>query len=39
MRSTPVTPAGDRIRWIEPPGTGPARMYLHGLGATSPASW
>ncbi|MEW1913609.1 alpha/beta hydrolase [Kitasatospora sp. NPDC085895] len=37
MRSAPVTPAGDRIRWVELPGAGPARVFVHGLGASSPA--
>ncbi|WP_354643468.1 alpha/beta fold hydrolase [Kitasatospora camelliae] len=42
MRSAPVTPDGDLIRWIELPGcggpaAGPARVYVHGLGASSPA--
>lgn len=37
MREAPVTPNGDRIRWVELPGAEPARLYLHGLGATSPA--
>ncbi|MCU7821560.1 alpha/beta fold hydrolase [Kitasatospora sp. DSM 101779] len=37
MHSAPVTPAGDRIRWVELPGTGPARVFVHGLGASSPA--
>ncbi|MDQ8702804.1 alpha/beta hydrolase [Streptomyces sp. LHD-70] len=39
MRSAEVTPEGDRIRWVELPGRDglPARVYLHGLGATSPA--
>ncbi len=32
-----VTPGGDRIRWVELPGGEPARVYVHGLGATSPA--
>ncbi|MFD8753967.1 alpha/beta fold hydrolase [Kitasatospora sp. NPDC059577] len=36
MRHAPVTPHGDLIRWIELPGAEPARLYLHGLGATSP---
>ncbi|MFD0276123.1 alpha/beta fold hydrolase [Kitasatospora sp. NPDC127111] len=36
MREATVTPNGDRIRWVELPGAGPARLYLHGLGATSP---
>lgn len=37
MRNAVVTPAGDRIRWVELPGQEPARVYVHGLGATSPA--
>ncbi|MFJ7267221.1 alpha/beta fold hydrolase [Streptomyces sp. NPDC099050] len=37
MRSAVVTASGDRIRWVELPGGGPARIYLHGLGSTSPA--
>lgn len=37
MRSAVVTPEGDRIRWVELPGTEPARVFVHGLGATSPA--
>ncbi|MEU9704802.1 alpha/beta hydrolase [Streptomyces sp. NPDC047981] len=37
MRSAAVTPAGDRIRWVELPGREPVRVYVHGLGATSPA--
>ncbi|MEU7716629.1 alpha/beta fold hydrolase [Streptomyces tibetensis] len=37
MRSAAVTPEGDRIRWVELPGREPARVYVHGLGATSPA--
>ncbi|MER7772775.1 alpha/beta fold hydrolase [Kitasatospora sp. NPDC096140] len=36
MRHAPVTPGGDLIRWVELPGAEPARLYLHGLGATSP---
>ncbi|MFI8823578.1 alpha/beta fold hydrolase [Streptomyces sp. NPDC053431] len=39
MRHAPVTPNGDLIRWIEMPGEGPARLYLHGLGASSPVYW
>ncbi|MFI8104539.1 alpha/beta fold hydrolase [Streptomyces sp. NPDC086023] len=35
MRSTPVTPEGDLIRWTEFPGREPVRVWLHGLGATS----
>ncbi|GAA3510631.1 alpha/beta fold hydrolase [Actinocatenispora rupis] len=26
-----------RMRWVELPGTDPARVYVHGLGSTSPA--
>ncbi|MFI1329759.1 alpha/beta fold hydrolase [Streptomyces sp. NPDC020845] len=37
MRNAAVTPEGDRIRWVELPGQEPARVYVHGLGATSPA--
>ncbi|MEU2392017.1 alpha/beta hydrolase [Streptomyces sp. NPDC007369] len=37
MRSAAVTPDDDRIRWVELPGAEPARVYVHGLGATSPA--
>ncbi|MFK0197878.1 alpha/beta fold hydrolase [Streptomyces lavendulae] len=37
MLSAVVTPEGDRIRWVELAGREPARVYLHGLGATSPA--
>ncbi|MER6303994.1 alpha/beta fold hydrolase [Kitasatospora sp. NPDC001539] len=36
MREATVTPSGDRIRWVELPGAEPARLYLHGLGASSP---
>ncbi|WP_406195807.1 alpha/beta hydrolase [Kitasatospora sp. NBC_01560] len=36
MRDVTVTPNGDRIRWVELPGAEPARLYLHGLGASSP---
>ncbi|MFD0279371.1 alpha/beta fold hydrolase [Kitasatospora sp. NPDC127111] len=36
MRHAPVTPDGDLIRWVEIPGAEPARLYLHGLGASSP---
>ncbi|MFJ1791068.1 alpha/beta fold hydrolase [Kitasatospora griseola] len=39
MRHAPVTPNGDRIRWVELPGAEPARLYLHGLGASSPVYW
>ncbi|MCX5406085.1 alpha/beta hydrolase [Streptomyces sp. NBC_00335] len=37
MRSAVVTASGDQIRWAELPGDGPARIYVHGLGSTSPA--
>ncbi|MFD9724031.1 alpha/beta fold hydrolase [Streptomyces sp. NPDC059072] len=37
MRSAAVTAGDDRIRWVELPGEEPARVYVHGLGATSPA--
>ncbi|GAA2470893.1 alpha/beta hydrolase [Streptomyces thermolineatus] len=37
MRSAVVTTEGDRIRWVELPGREHARVYVHGLGATSPA--
>ncbi|GAA1271134.1 alpha/beta hydrolase [Kitasatospora nipponensis] len=35
MRAAPVTEQGDLIRWVELPGAEPARVYLHGLGASS----
>ncbi|MFE2551083.1 alpha/beta fold hydrolase [Streptomyces sp. NPDC059355] len=37
MRTATVTADGDRIRWVELPGREPSRVYVHGLGATSPA--
>ncbi|MFE5613706.1 alpha/beta fold hydrolase [Streptomyces sp. NPDC056524] len=37
MRNAVVTPEGDQIRWVELPGEEPPRVYVHGLGATSPA--
>ncbi|MCX5378291.1 alpha/beta fold hydrolase [Streptomyces sp. NBC_00091] len=37
MHSAVVTPQGDRIRWVELPGGEAPRVYLHGLGSTSPA--
>ncbi|MFI6106713.1 alpha/beta fold hydrolase [Streptomyces sp. NPDC051310] len=37
MRSAAVTAGDDRIRWVELPGREPTRVYVHGLGATSPA--
>jgi pimeloyl-ACP methyl ester carboxylesterase len=39
MRHAPVAPNGDQIRWVEIPGAEPARLYLHGLGASSPVYW
>ncbi|MFE3452524.1 alpha/beta fold hydrolase [Nonomuraea sp. NPDC059194] len=35
MQTTIVHPSGAKIRWVELPGTGPgpARVYIHGLGA------
>ncbi|MEV0268048.1 alpha/beta fold hydrolase [Hamadaea sp. NPDC050747] len=35
MHSAQVLPDGSRLRWVELPGTQPARVYLHGLGASS----
>jgi pimeloyl-ACP methyl ester carboxylesterase len=35
MRAAQVRSDGSRIRWVELPGTEPARVYLHGLGASS----
>ncbi|WP_030185279.1 alpha/beta fold hydrolase [Streptomyces sp. NRRL S-813] len=37
MRNAVVTPEGDQIRWVELPGQGPPRVYMHGLGGSSPA--
>ncbi|MFG2482964.1 alpha/beta fold hydrolase [Streptomyces virginiae] len=37
MRNAVVTPEGDRIRWVELAGEEPPRVYVHGLGSTSPA--
>ncbi|MER6677342.1 alpha/beta hydrolase [Streptomyces sp. NPDC000983] len=37
MRNAAVTSEGDQIRWVELPGEEPSRVYVHGLGATSPA--
>ncbi|RII15331.1 Lipase 3 precursor [Streptomyces sp. YIM 130001] len=37
MRDAVVTSEGDRIRWVELPGQEPPRVYVHGLGASSPA--
>ncbi|MEW2163746.1 alpha/beta hydrolase [Streptomyces sp. NPDC007084] len=35
MREAEFDNRGSRIRWTEVPGAGPARVYVHGLGATS----
>jgi pimeloyl-ACP methyl ester carboxylesterase len=35
MRSAQVREDGSMIRWVEIPGAEPARIYLHGLGASS----
>jgi pimeloyl-ACP methyl ester carboxylesterase len=35
MHDAQVRTDGSRIRWVEIPGSGPARVYLHGLGASS----
>jgi pimeloyl-ACP methyl ester carboxylesterase len=35
MYSAEVRPDGSAIRWLELPGTGPARVYIHGLGGSS----
>ena len=37
VRNAAVTPEGDQIRWVELPGQEPSRVYVHGLGASSPA--
>ncbi|SCL39015.1 Pimeloyl-ACP methyl ester carboxylesterase [Micromonospora rhizosphaerae] len=36
MFATTVGPDGARMRWVEMPGIEPARVYVHGLGATAP---
>jgi pimeloyl-ACP methyl ester carboxylesterase len=36
MRQATVTDNGAKIRWVELPGAEPARVYLHGIGASSP---
>jgi pimeloyl-ACP methyl ester carboxylesterase len=36
MHDAVVTPAGSRIRWVEIAGEEPTRVYVHGLGASSP---
>lgn len=35
MHDAIVHPSGARMRWVELPGSVPARVYVHGLGATS----
>lgn len=35
MHDAIVHPSGARMRWVELPGNEPARVYVHGLGATS----
>ncbi|MFC5832016.1 alpha/beta fold hydrolase [Nonomuraea insulae] len=35
MHDAIVHPSGARVRWVELPGSAPARVYVHGLGATS----
>ncbi|AQZ64719.1 2-hydroxy-6-oxo-6-phenylhexa-2,4-dienoate hydrolase [[Actinomadura] parvosata subsp. kistnae] len=35
MHDAIVHPSGARMRWVELPGEEPARVYVHGLGATS----
>jgi pimeloyl-ACP methyl ester carboxylesterase len=37
VRNAVVTTEGDQIRWVELPGREPSRVYIHGMGATSPA--
>ena len=37
MRAATVGPDGARMRWVEIAGEEPARVYVHGLGATSAA--
>ncbi|MFI6033486.1 alpha/beta fold hydrolase [Streptomyces sp. NPDC051315] len=37
MRQAEFGSGGSRIRWTETPGAQPARVYVHGLGATSAA--
>ncbi|MBT8224882.1 MAG: alpha/beta hydrolase [Dactylosporangium sp.] len=36
MRAAQVRPDGTMIRWVELPGAEPARVYVHGLGSSSP---
>lgn len=35
MHAAEVRPDGSEIRWVEIAGDGPARVYLHGLGASA----
>jgi pimeloyl-ACP methyl ester carboxylesterase len=35
MHDAVVHPSGARMRWVELPGADPARVYVHGFGATS----
>jgi pimeloyl-ACP methyl ester carboxylesterase len=37
VRNAVVTPEGGQIRWVELQGQEPPRIYVHGLGAMSPA--
>ncbi|MFD4788509.1 alpha/beta fold hydrolase [Streptomyces sp. NPDC058459] len=37
MRDAVVTAGGDRMRWVELPGSEAPRVYLHGLGGTAAA--
>ena len=37
MRHLELGPDGARMRWVELPGQEPPTVYLHGLGASSPA--
>jgi pimeloyl-ACP methyl ester carboxylesterase len=39
MRSTYLPGAGGHLRWIDIPGDGPARVYLHGLGCAGSADF
>jgi len=39
MRSTYIPGAGGHLRWIDIPGDGPARVYLHGLGCAGSADF
>ena len=39
MRSTYIPGAGGHLRWIDLPGDGPARVYLHGLGCAGSADF